>query len=194
MSKQVLSPELDGPLDLKDPFVAAFLAWLIPGLGHLYQGRTGKGLLYMVCILGTFSYGLFALGEGRAVYASWNPDPPRLAYLCQVGVGLPALPAVVQAMRTRANKPQLWGRLMAPPRYHQMPGDANADNLSLHELHVRLHRYLELATVYTMIAGLLNLLVIYDAWEGPLYLPESVAKPDDDEQPGPPPDAGPAVT
>ena len=33
-------------LDLKNPGLAAFLAWLIPGLGHIYQGRILKGVLF----------------------------------------------------------------------------------------------------------------------------------------------------
>jgi hypothetical protein len=32
-----------------------------------------------------------------------------------------------------------------------------------------LHRYWEFGTVYTMIAGLLNVLAIYDAWGGPAF-------------------------
>jgi len=39
-------------------------AWLVPGMGHFYQGRRGKGVLYLVCILGLYLFG-FALGEGR---------------------------------------------------------------------------------------------------------------------------------
>ena len=45
-------------VNLKDQYWAAFLAWLIPGAGHIYQGRYAKGLLFMVCILSTFIYGL----------------------------------------------------------------------------------------------------------------------------------------
>ena len=56
-------------IDLKDPRLAAFLAWLVPGLGHIYQGRTGKGVLFFVCIVGTFFYGMY-IGGGRVVYAS----------------------------------------------------------------------------------------------------------------------------
>src|SRR3954447_17767056 len=85
-------------VQLKDPALAAFLAWLIPGAGHLYQGRTAKGLLFMVCILGAFFYGLI-LGDYKVVYASWEGDDKRLPYLCQVGAGLPALPALVQTYR-----------------------------------------------------------------------------------------------
>jgi hypothetical protein len=47
---------------------------------------------------------------------------------------------------------------MAPPH----PPD------QLDTLHEKLHRYFELGTVYTMVAGLLNVLAIYDAWGGPV--------------------------
>src|SRR5438477_10026042 len=81
-------------IDLRDPWLAALLAWLVPGLGHMYQRRWGKGGLFMTCILATFFYGLW-LGGGRVVYASFRESDSHYAYLCQVGVGLPALPAVV---------------------------------------------------------------------------------------------------
>ena len=148
------------PLTLRDPALAAFLAWLVPGLGHIYQGRTAKGVLFMVCILSTFVYGLF-LGGGRVVYAQWKPEK-RLPYFCQGGVGIPALPALVQASRVGSGKPPLFGsEFMAPPR---MEG-----RNELAALHLKYHRYWELGTVYTMVAGLLNMLVIYDAYAGPAY-------------------------
>ncbi len=106
-------------VDLHDPWLAAFLAWLVPGLGHMYQRRWGKGGLYMTCILGTFIYGLW-LGGGRVVYASFRePDwhDWRWAYVGQLGVGLPAMPAIIQAMRTGGPTPKapLWDGFMAPP-------------------------------------------------------------------------------
>ena len=85
-------------IELKDPSVAALLAWLWPGAGHVYQGRHGKAILFMACILGTYFFGL-TLGGGRVVYASFKKEDRRLPYLCQVGVGLPALPALVQTIR-----------------------------------------------------------------------------------------------
>jgi TM2 domain-containing membrane protein YozV len=155
------------PVELKDPLLAAFLAWLIPGAGHFYQGRTAKGVLYAVCILGTFFYGLLFLGDGRVVYAAWKPDAFRFPYLCQIGVGLPALPALVQAQRARSGKGKLFGSdFMAPPAprpNEQSPGE-------LDQWHYELHRFFELGTVYTMIAGLLNFLAIYDAWRGPAFV------------------------
>ncbi len=158
-------------VDLKDPVVAAILGWMIPGLGHLYQGRTGKGLLFMICILSTFFFGLF-ISDGKAVYAWWSPDDWRLPYLCQLGVGLPATPALVQSYLVRNGKAPLFGGVMAPP----------VDSRELDSWYKELNRYLELGIVYTMIAGLLNVLAIYDAWGGPVQLEEQAREKRPQEQ------------
>jgi hypothetical protein len=161
-------------IELKDPAVAALLGWLVPGLGHLYQGRRAKGVLFMVCILSTFFYGLL-LSNGRCVYASWQDWDRRLPYLCQVGIGLPAMPALVQTYLVRSGRAPWFGGLMAPP----------ATLGQLNEWYRELHRYMELGTVYTMIAGLLNILAVYDAWGGPVQLaPREEKKKKEDEPAG----------
>ncbi len=169
-------------IDLKDPALAAFLAWLIPGLGHLYQGRRAKAALFFLCIMGLFVFGLYLgssneqckdskgkIGYGRAVYFSWKKGERTWPYLCQVCVGLPALPAMIQASRMSHNKKVWWGGFMAPPR-PAVRNDQGPNKLqpTLHDLHRVLNRYFELAWVFTTIAGLLNVLVIYDAWAGPM--------------------------
>ena len=193
-------------IDLRDPWLAAFLAWLLPGLGHMYQRRWGKGGLFTTCILATFFYGLW-LGGGRVVYASFRDSDAHYAYLCQVAVGLPALPAVVQAVRMSGVPPKapLWDGLMAPPlvrgqvaprswvesqqaQYPQDeefkefqpydPGDPRGAYLRYwppgeqtvdqsHYWQYKLGFYYDMGTVFTMIAGLLNVLAIWDAWGGP---------------------------
>src|SRR5262245_15772093 len=103
-------------IDLKDPRLAALLAWLVPGLGHFYQGRTAKGVLFFVCILGTFFYGLY-IGNGQVVYASTTPTMfARWQYAFQLGVGLPAMPALVQWWRAENHKGPLplLGDVMRP--------------------------------------------------------------------------------
>jgi hypothetical protein len=35
--------------------------------------------------------------------------------------------------------------------------------------HHKLGRFFELGTLYTVLAGMLNMLVIYDAWAGPMH-------------------------
>lgn len=147
-------------IPLRNPRTAAFLAWLIPGLGHLYQGRIGKGILYAVCILSLYAIG-FGMGEGKIVYWRWvnplnNPDKFCLYYLGQFFVGLPAFPALVQGTLRWFGMQPLFGGLMAEP----------PDNI-LFGLHPRLGKLVEIGSMYTAVAGLLNVLAIYDAYEGP---------------------------
>jgi TM2 domain-containing membrane protein YozV len=162
-------------IDLKQPWLAAILAWMIPGLGHLYQGRTGKGLLFFICIMGTFVYGLY-IGGGKVVYAAvpWEQQF-RWQYFCQLGVGLPATPMLVQRARVREGKQPLWNGFMAPPspspvEWKDYSGNMATEPNELAKWTVALHPYFEIGTVYTVIAGLLNVLVICDAAAGPLIL------------------------
>lgn len=162
-------------IELRNPFAAGILAWLIPGAGHFYQRRFAKGALFFVCILGTFFFGL-AMGGGRVVYASLAKNDVRWQYFCQVGVGAPALPAILQTRRANAGKPPLFGSdIMRPP---QLSGDPQRYD-ELAQWHDDYHTYFELGTLYTMIAGLLNILAIYDAACGPFV-------PGTEEERGPP--------
>jgi uncharacterized iron-regulated membrane protein len=174
-------------VDLKQPWLAGLLAWAIPGLGHMYQGRTGKGILFFICIMGTFIYGLY-LGEGKVVYAATNWEQQfRWQYLCQLGVGLPATPMLVQRARANAGKPPLWGGFMRPPKNEptKWVDDSGNESKQPNELSmwtVKMHPFFELGTVYTVIAGLLNVLVICDAVSGPLILkPHKKDVADDDK-------------
>ena len=188
-------------VELRDPRLAAFLAWLVPGLGHLYQRRTGKGLLFMITILGTFAYGMY-LGDGRVVYASaTNPIGDfasfknRWHYACQVPVGVAALPAYVQTWRVNSGKPplHLFGDNFERPPYQSLDqvqeyfpdkslveikrdyfqSTDQSENVVMHvtereKWHHDLNYFFELGTVFTMIAGLMNVLAICDARWGPL--------------------------
>src|ERR1700730_6086120 len=93
--------------------LAAFLSYLVPGLGQIYQGRIGEGMLFLVCLLGLYFCGM-SLGSWRNVYI---PDAAkltrvtvksielegtskalyyRLQFLGQFWIGVAALPAVWQ--------------------------------------------------------------------------------------------------
>ncbi len=85
-------------VDLRNPYLAAVLAFLLPGLGHFYQRRWFKGVVYSVCILTLFFWGM-CLGRWQVVYYDWSPGHRTVGYLAQVFVGLPALPALIQAKR-----------------------------------------------------------------------------------------------
>jgi hypothetical protein len=55
MSSAPTAPPLPEPHETST--VAAVLSYLIPGLGQIYQGRFGKGFLFMVSLLGMFILG-----------------------------------------------------------------------------------------------------------------------------------------
>ncbi|TWT78241.1 TM2 domain protein [Posidoniimonas polymericola] len=192
-------------LDLKNRGLAALLAWLVPGLGHFYQGRNVKGTLFMLCIGTLLVFGIY-VGQGRgdtvaqvvhASTADFAPGGGRMGgvlqaagahwkFVCQSGVGAVALPALVQRDRARKGRPALLGGLFAPP---DMEGKHTSLDSSGHEVEhpneLAKWNYdagfaFEVGTMYTVIAGLLNLIVIYDAAYGPLASAQ-VADPDPDD-------------
>lgn len=155
-------------VDLKNPVLAAALAWLVPGLGHVYQGRVAKGMLYFVCLVGLFAWGL-RLGEGKVAYWAWDVERRQIiAGGCRMGIGVFSIPAVLQWRREPVGGIPWLNGFLAPPTVAE-----------LRELNARLNPAWEIATLFTMIAGLLNVLVIWDAYRGPAMVelpPESVGE------------------
>ena len=201
---EVIYPQESGEsvvVDLRDPYWAAFLGWLWPGAGHLYQRRYGKGYLFMICVASLFFYGLF-LGRGRVVYASFRDNDFRWQYVCQLGCGGPSLPAMAQAIVAKEGKDPMWvlcerypaespfefqqlkpdfpaqgetikDGFMAPPRGPVTPQVLDV----LGQWHIEMKHHFEIGTLFTVVAGLLNLLVVYDAFCGPAILtPEQKKK------------------
>lgn len=103
------SHELDPRVQLRNPVIAGILAYLVPGLGHFYQRRYFKAFVYCFCILGIFFWGS-SMGEAKAVH--FQMDAPKhgrhksrtIGYVAQVGVGLAALPAILQTQRYKSQE------------------------------------------------------------------------------------------
>jgi len=158
------------PVPLRNRSLAALLAWMVPGLGHWYQGRRAKAILYFVCIASLFGAGL-VLGDFRVVYWRWvNPltssEQFCINYPGQFFAGLVAFPGLVQAtLKWYGIGPILWGYL-AEPSQNEING-----------LYPRLGKFVEMGYLYTTIAGLLNILAIFDAYEGPALRNESEPAP-----------------
>ncbi len=176
-------------VDLRNRPLAALLAWLFPGGGHFYQGRHAKGVLYLTCILSLWVLG-FAIGGGHVVYASREAGDHRWHFYFQAAAGVIAWPAILQnrylnrfnkisngvTVTSRDYEPR-WGGFMAPPR--RPVSEENTDEVSA--WYATHGAGFEMGTWYTMIAGLLNVLVIYDAYAGPLGTPISGRKRRDDD-------------
>ncbi|MDX2037401.1 MAG: DUF6677 family protein [Isosphaeraceae bacterium] len=149
-------------VDLRNRSIAAFLSFLVPGLGQIYQGRTAKGVIFFVSVATLFVLGM-ALGDWSIVYWRWVNPLKSLEkfygwYLLQLPAGLLALPGLIQAtLAEYGMDPILWG-WQAEPSQDQ-----------INSLYPRLGKLVEMGTIYTEIAGMLNVLVIFDAWDGPAY-------------------------
>jgi TM2 domain-containing membrane protein YozV len=153
---------------------AGLLSLLVPGLGQIYLGRFGKGLLFLVCLYGLFFYGM-ALGDWKNVYLPetakesnpWKLPSPlanvynRLHYAGQFWIGIAAWPALWQynqlPVPTEETSP-FWHN------FQRTPSEA-----VLNEKQTDGDKTWDLGWVFTVIAGVLNILVIYDAFAGPAF-------------------------
>ena len=170
------------------PF-AGFLSYLIPGLGQIYQGRVTKGLLFMIVLLSMFIYGQY-LGNWMNVYMpvveEFVNDPDnggqklvrnknpltsvynRLHFAGQFWIGIAAWPAIYQYLELpvpdKENNP-FWHDFQRGP-FPMREGQFEA---KLNQFLANDDKTPDLSWVYTVIAGVLNILVIYDAVAGPAY-------------------------
>ena len=123
---------------------AAVAAWLLPGLGHLLAGHTKRGVILMVCIGGLWTVGL--LVGGISVVHSHNADGSlRPWYLGQ------ALIAPSIAVEYTLDKFRARNEGDDPSPYDESIPYQPAYG-----------RAAEIGTLYSSLAGLLNLLAIID--------------------------------
>lgn len=171
---------------------AAFLSYLLPGLGQIVQGRIGKGVLYFICLYGLFFYGLSMgswknvwLGDygqqtdvqvvGRKLPGVLKDLSYRREFAGQFWIGIAAWPAVVQYQTTEPiPKSEDPGKESWQPKenrlfgaYMQVPPEAELNKLQRDG-----DKRWDLGWVFTVIAGVLNILVIYDALAGPVVRDE----------------------
>ncbi len=104
-------------------------SWAIPGVGHLWQGRRAKGLIFLVALPLMFALGLAI--DGRLFPFDMSEPLVGMAALADVGIGLPYFVAAA---------------------------------LGLGAGQVRAVTY-EYGNAFVIVAGLLNLLVVIDAYD-----------------------------
>jgi hypothetical protein len=154
--------------------LAGVLSYLVPGLGHIAQGRTGKGVMFMGILLGMFFLGQ-AMGNWQNVYMPEIDERDRnnvvlkpLAsvynrwhFAGQFWIGVAAWPAIWQFYKMpmpEEKTSEFWNRFQRQP-------DENLLNPFLTDS----DKAPDLGWVYTVVAGMLNILVIYDAVMGPAF-------------------------
>lgn len=116
--------------------LVGLLAWLVPGLGHIFLGCRGRGIVFLVTVTATFWSGV-AIGGVRSTV---DPQARKLWFVAQ--------------LCTAANTLTAYALRLAVTQRGSNPGHAigvnhwSAVNIGVH---------------YTGVAGLLNILIIFDA-------------------------------
>ena len=145
----------DRPRGLLTGLAAAFAGWLLPGLGHLLTGHLARGLTLGIT-LGTLWLGGLLIGGLSVVDRQGDP-----AWFLGQALLAPSLAADhyrgARVAEHRAKQPP--GRMV--------PADAPPFEPSF-------GRARELGTLYTSLAGLLNLLAMLDV----VYRPSPRRRPD----------------
>jgi len=67
---------------------ACLFAWLLPGAGHLYLGRVGKGLVFLGSIGALFVLGV-AMDAGLQMHLGFDDPLAFLRSLAQMALGVP---------------------------------------------------------------------------------------------------------
>ena len=129
------------PFPLARRGAAVLAAWLVPGAGHLVLGKRGRALLFFLTIVGAFVLGLILNGH---LYWPTVAEPPSffhfdlitvLWFFAQIGSGLCYVGSYLMGLGT-APIPQA----AASPTF-------------------------EYGNTFMFLAGLLNYLVIHDAFD-----------------------------
>jgi len=75
-------------LDSTRALPACLFAWLLPGAGHLYLGRRGKGLIFLGAIGALFLLGV-SMDSRLQLYLGFEDPLALLFSLAQMAMGLP---------------------------------------------------------------------------------------------------------
>lgn len=153
------------------PPLAVILAWLIPGAGHIYLGRRVRGVVVMATIAATFWSGV-AMGGVMTVDSRYE----RWWFLGQMCTGIHGVVGWYRQHRVYQEVEGLIGTVQAPKPYAVGPKQMQVDAILAEHRgqdyrdapeHLRglaLVAPVETpARAYAGVAGLLNIMCIFDA-------------------------------
>ena len=75
------------PRSTINPYLICAAAWVLPGAGHLWLGRTQKGVIFLIALPLMFATGLWL--EGRLFPFELTQPLIALAAFADVGIGAP---------------------------------------------------------------------------------------------------------
>ena len=153
-----MTPE---PSDDRPFYLTGMLAWVVPGAGHFYLGMYLRGIIIFLTIGGLFWTGV-AIGGVRSTV---DPQHNKPWFVGQMITGVNGLAAL--SLRRSV--------------YGDAPGGVTGPALGRSALKTR-----DIGIVYSGVAGLLNLLVVFNAmvrsFSGPIKEEDAASEPRDDNR------------
>lgn len=141
-------------------FIALILAWLIPGAGHYYIGRKVRGIILLITIAGLFWAGV-AMGGVMTVdfhYEKWWFAPQSITGIHGF-IGWYRQEQVYKSLLPDLKNNVVKNNRVGRPGREQMAKDSQLQQKGL----VLATPTGDIVRAYTGIAGMLNLLCIFDA-------------------------------
>ena len=128
--------------------VLVLLGWMIPGAAHLMLKRPKRAITFFLCIVILFFWGL---NLGARIW-HYEPQQPLtfFAMVSQTGVGVPYFTARAIASYARNHSSSSVYPFASRFRF----GEGNIESITF-----------EYGNTFTWVAGLLNFLVILDAYD-----------------------------
>lgn len=151
MSETVVEQAASRARPAAAPFVACLLAWLVPGLGHLYLGRKGRAGVFFTVVVS-----LFALGVASDGAASLFEQRQPLTFLA-------TLDNLATGPMDLISRYATYGAIV-----YALPGEEGDPRRSelLERLRTRVRSVTyEYGTTFLLTAGLMNILLILDAFD-----------------------------
>lgn len=158
-------PEGWSPPALPSVLIDVLLGWFVPGAGHLSRGFRRQGLIVMGVLVPLFVLGLF-ISDFEAVSRDLHP----YAFWAEIGIAGGTLPLVAIGV----NEDKILEGMQSIHEYQDVP--------ALNDTGV----------LFCCIAGLLNLLALFDLLDRSLSPPRLVAREEEPAAGGPTPEGAPA--
>jgi hypothetical protein len=142
----------NGRPDNRKLAMVIFLAWLVPGLGHVMLRRTGRGLLFAGLVFVSLGLGL-AHGGKLALRDPAQPFLTSLQVVANIGIG----PVDFIARK------KVYGEVaLTLPRRGTDPDRVRRVSIQRARATSGLSIY---GTAYLWTAGIFNLLLLFDVWD-----------------------------
>ncbi len=159
-----LTDAIASPLSTSRALLYCLAAWAIPGAGHALLGRFRRAALFFTLVVGFFGLGL--AHDGRLALSMATPG--------EMGIGIPKTAfrvslSSLQAFANAAVGPAdfVARRVVYGEVAYALPAAASERRETLYRIFSERERSPVSAygTAYLLTAGLMNLLLVLDAWD-----------------------------